>query len=342
MRRLNSATLATLRFFEAAARLESFTRAASELCITQGAVSHQVRYLEESLGCKLFYRVPRQITLTEEGKKFAGLVTRVLKELDEGAEAIARAHRSTLDVRLRAGPSFALRWLVPRLGDLCERHPSIKLRVIGDYGYFDPVHRDFDLAIELLQGSLPALHTEVLMEEYLTPVCSPEFLARQGPLKTPSDLKRCVLLHDGDAWESASEDVEWRHWLNEVGAPEVDSSRGQFFTLANMAIEAALSHQGIAMGRLCLVEELLKSRRLVAPFQQRNVKSPTRYCLVYPEELAERPGVKVVAQWLREQARRGLAAFADTNSPHPQHLDLEAKCHDSNSYAGLMTHCSEQ
>jgi len=301
--RLNSAALASLRFFEAAARLSSFSRAAGELSVTQGAVSHQVRYLEESLGCKLFYRLPRQVKLTEEGAKFAEVVARALKELDHGAEAIVAPRRSTVSVRLRAGPSFALRWLVPRLGRLRALHPDIKLHVIGEYGYFDPVHRDFDLAVEFIQAPPPALETEVLLEEYLTPVCSPEYLEQHKFLGAPADLARVTLLHDGDAWENATEDAEWRHWLNEIGAPEIDSNQGQFFTLANMAIEAALSHQGIAMGRLSLVEELLQTNRLVAPFEQR-VKCPTHYCLVYPAELANRPGVKAVIEWLREEASR--------------------------------------
>jgi LysR family glycine cleavage system transcriptional activator len=304
--RLNSAALASLRFFEAAARLSSFSRAAGELSVTQGAVSHQVRYLEESLGCKLFYRLPRQVKLTEEGAKFAEVVARALKELDHGAEAIVAPHRSTVSVRLRAGPSFALRWLVPRLGRLRALHPDIKLHVIGEYGYFDPVHRDFDLAVEFIQAPPPALETEMLLEEYLTPVCSPEYLEQHKFLSAPADLARVTLLHDGDAWENATEDAEWRHWLNEIGAPEIDSNQGQFFTLANMAIEAALSHQGIAMGRLSLVEELLQSNRLVAPFEQR-VKCPTHYCLVYPAELANRPGIKGVIEWLREEANKGSA-----------------------------------
>lgn len=302
MRRLNSAALATLRFFEAAARLKSFTRAASELCITQGAVSHQVKYLEDFLGCKLFFRLPKQVQLTEEGEKFAAVVAGALRALDQGAEAIVAPSRSTINVRLRAGPSFALRWLVPKLGRFHERYPGIKLHVIGAYGYFDPVHRDFDLAVEFIQAPLPVLHTEVLMEEYLTPVCSPEYIKQHSFLKTPADLLRCTLLHDGDAWENATEDAEWRCWLRDVGAFDVDHERSQFFTLANMAIEAAMSHQGVAMGRMSLVRELLECKRLVAPFQQR-VKCPTSYCLVYPSELASRPGVRAVIEWLREEAQ---------------------------------------
>ncbi len=309
MRRLNSACLSTLRFFEAAARLGSFTRAAEELCITQGAVSQHIKALEDRLGCKLFFRLPGQIKLTDDGKKFAEVVGRVLRELDEAADVLVAPCSSKMDVRLRTGPSFALRWLIPRLGRLHARHPKIKLHIIGDYGYFDPARRDFDLAIELARSPPQRFHAELLMDEYLTPVCSPEYMAKHPFLRAPLDLGRCTLLHDGHAWPSAAEDAEWRYWLDAVGACAVDSSEGQFFSLANMAIEAALSHQGIAMGRLSLVEGPLETRRLIAPLPQ-PIKSPTGYLLVCPSELTDRPGVAELASWLREEARTENQAHA--------------------------------
>ena len=321
MRRLNSAALTALRFFEAAARLESFTRAATELCITQGAVSQHIKCLEDRLGCKLFFRLPGQIKLTDDGKRFADVVARVLRELEEAAEVLVAPRTSRVNVRLRAGPSFALRWLVPRLGRLHAQYPNIKLHVIGDYGYFDPVHRDFDLAVEFVQAPLQGLHTEFLMDEHLAPVCSPQYLAENDFLKTPEDLAGCTLLHDGDAWEAASEDAEWRYWLNAAGALKVDSNEGQFFTMANMAIEAALAHQGIAMGRMSLVDDLLATKRLVTLFSH-EIKSPTSYRLVYPSELAGRPGVTEVANWLREEARSGSEARSERNQC--KHLNVSS------------------
>ncbi len=300
-RRLNSAALSTLRFFESTARLGSITRAAEELSITQGAVSQHIKALESRLGCKLFFRLPGQIKLTEEGKKFAEVVTRVLKDLEEAADFLVAPRKSKIDVRLRAGPSFAQRWLIPRLGRLHARYPNITLHLIGDFGYFDPAQRDFDLAVEMTVSPPQYLQVECLMEESLTPVCSREYLEEHQFLMAPADLARCELLHDGQAWPSASEDAEWSHWLNAVGARGVDSSGGQYFTLANMAIEAALSHQGVAMGRLSLVQPLLDSKRLVDPFSQR-IKSPAMYRLVYPAELAGRPGISEVTKWLREEA----------------------------------------
>ena len=300
--RLSSNGLAALRYFEAAARLGSFSRAALELGVTGGAVSHQMKYLESSLGVKLFFRVARQVKLTDEGKRLTESVNRSLKDLDETIAEISNPGQSALKVRLRAGPSFAQRWLTPRLGRLQNRRPDLTLHVIAEYGYFHPVERNFDVAIEFVKGRVAELHTEHLMAEYLVPVCSPKYLTRFRPLRTPADLGRCTLLHAGDAWEGATEDAEWRHWLDAAGgAPEVDSKRGNFFSFSNIAIEAALSDQGVAMGRLSLVQGLLDSGLLIAPFSDR-VQTPTSYCLVYPKELATRPAVMEVTRWLHEEA----------------------------------------
>ena len=301
--RLNSNALASLRFFEAVARLSSFTRAAVELSVTAGAVSHQIKYLEDSLGCKLFYRLPKHIRLTEEGQELAATTATALRELDQKAAEVVASSRSCTDIRLRAGPSFALRWLVPRLSELRARHPGINLRVIGQYGHVDVYQRNFDLAVEFRQGELPGLHTELLMEEYLVPVCSPEYLAQHEFLETPSDLARCTLLHDCDPWEFAAEDAEWRHWLDGVGAHDVQSTRGLFFTLSYMAIEAALTNQGVALGRASLVKDLLAAERLVTPFPG-CVKSPCHYSLAYPREIADRPCMRTVMQWLRQEAMK--------------------------------------
>ena len=296
---LSSSTLASLRFFEAAARVLSFKEAALELHVTQGAVSQQIKHLEEALGCRLFYRMPRRITLTEEGRRFAAVVRQALQNIEQEARELASS-RSSIDIRVRTGPSFALLWLVPRLGEFYAAHPHIKLSINAAYGYFDPAHRDFDLAIEMLEGKLPLLRSEPLMDEYLMPVCSPEYAAKH-PLKNPKDLARCTLLHDVHPWAGADENAEWRHWLRAVGTTQVDSTKGQFFNLAHMSIEAALGHQGVAMGRASLIKESIQEGRLVTPFKRR-IKSPVKHCLVYPKELADRPEIRSVIEWLHEQA----------------------------------------
>jgi LysR family transcriptional regulator, glycine cleavage system transcriptional activator len=303
---LTSADLASLRYFAATARLLSFKHAAAELHVTQGAVSQQIRHLEASLRCKLFYRLPREVKLTEEGQSFATTVQRALMELDAAAEAAALKVSSVSNLRVRAGPSFALRWLVPRLARFYEFNAEMRLHIIGAYGYFDPAHRDFDIAIELLQGNLPGLHTESFMQEYLLPVCTSEYLAKNTFLKHPSDLARCTLLHDSQAWRDGNKDAEWRHWLQEVGAADIDSSCGQFFTLTNMAIEAALTHQGLAMARLSLITDLLDAGRLVAPFPQA-IASPAKYYLVCLKEDADRPSMQRLIRWLHSEAAGSTA-----------------------------------
>jgi LysR family glycine cleavage system transcriptional activator len=310
---LTSPTLASLRFFEAAARLMSFKRAAVELHVTQGAVSQQIKHLEQVLGGKLFYRMPRQITLTEEGQRFAAVVAQALEAIEQGAKAVAAA-RSGTEIRLRAGPSFALRWLVPRLGEFHARHADIKLFIEGVFGHFDPARRDFDIAIELVREAPPSLRSEPLMDEYLIPVCSPDYLATQGFLKQPMALARCTLLHDARAWEGCDADAEWRYWLCEVGAVDVDSSKGRFFSLANMSIEAALTHQGVAMGRAALIKDFVDAGLLVAPFKN-VVMSPAKYCLVYPEELGDRPGIQSVIRWLHEQAEKSGQRLGSSAAP---------------------------
>jgi LysR family glycine cleavage system transcriptional activator len=297
---LNSSILGSIRFFATAARTLSFKRAALALHVTQGAVSQHIRRLENALGCKLFVRLPREVALTSEGKLFASVVLRALDDIERSAQEITLVRASTPELRLRAGPSFALRWLVPRLGDFHARHKRIRLFVEATFGPFDPTRREFDLAIELVKGKIPGMRCEPLMPEYLVPVCTPTYLKAHADLKDPKDFDRCTLLHDSHPWLGATEDAEWRYWLRKVGASTVDSTRGRFFSLANMAIEAALTDQGVAMGRIALVRELVESGRLVMPVKKR-IRSPTQYCLVYHSELAARPELGAVTQWLREQ-----------------------------------------
>lgn len=312
MRRLNSAALPTLRFFEAAARLQSVSRAAEELCVTQGAVSQNIKSLEECLGCKLFFRLPGQIKLTDDGKRFAEVVNGALQELEGAAETLIRPNDSRNNLRVRANSSFALRWLIPRLGQLQARHPKIRLHVLGDDRDFDPARRDYDLAITLAQAPPPGLRAELLMEEYLTPVCSSEYLSTRPFLRSPASLARCTLLHERRASQPATEDTEWRYWLNHAGARGVDSNQGQFFMSIDMAIEAALVHQGVALGRLSLLEGPL-ARTLVAPFSPRIV-SRSRYHLVFPRDPADHPGLKDLVDWLHNEARNARNAYPHASS----------------------------
>jgi LysR family transcriptional regulator, glycine cleavage system transcriptional activator len=297
---LPSSTLASVRFFAVAARLLSFKRAAAELHVTQGAVSQHIRHLEEVLRCRLFIRLPRHVALTDEGKRFASIVQQALEDIERGADLI-KTLRSPVDIRLRTGPSFALRWLVPRLRDFYAHHSGIRVFVNAVFGVLDPEHCDFDLAIESVKGKISGMHSEFLMEEYLVPVCTPRYLEQHEFLRRPKDLERCILLHDAQPWVGATEDAEWRSWLTRVGIRGAATAQGRFFSLANMALEAALTHQGVALGRTSMVKELLERGELVMPIKQ-VTKSPASHWIVYRKEVAKRPGVQSAIQWLHEQA----------------------------------------
>lgn len=302
---LNSQTLASLRFFEAAARHLSFRKAAAELHVTDGAVSLQIKHLEEALGQKLFLRLPRRIELTEAGERFALTVRRALTDIETEARALSAA-RASKEIRIRVGPSFALRWLVPRINDFYARHPEIKLFMIAEYGYIDPAQRDFDITIEQSTHAIAGLNSEILFHEYITPVCTPSYLEERPSLRTPDaradGLADCTLLHDAHAWSGCADDAEWKAWLKEANAPHIVTRHGRFFSLADMSIQAALNNQGVAMGRAALTGALLASGALVAPFSLR-VKSPASYWLAVPKEFAAAPAIESVADWLRAQAK---------------------------------------
>jgi len=300
---LNSQTLASLRFFEAAARKLSFKKAAAELHVTDGAVSQQIKHLEEALGQKLFLRLPRRIALTEAGERFAATVRKALAEIEDEARAL-RAGGARTEIRVRVNPSFALRWLMPRVGDFYAKHPGSKLFMIAEYGDIDLSGRDFDITIEQAVQPLAGLHSERLFDEYITPVCTPAYL-KDHALEAPGGLEACTLLHDAHAWSGGANDAEWNAWLQEAGALQVAAGQGRFFSLADMAIQAALNDQGIAMGRTALVGDLLEAGVLVAPFALK-VKSPASYWLAFPRAYSETPAIEAVGNWLRAEAKRFL------------------------------------
>lgn len=300
---LNSQTLASLRFFEAAARKLSFKKAAAELHVTDGAVSQQIKHLEEALGQKLFLRLPRRIALTEAGERFAATVRKAMAEIEDEARAL-RAGGARTEIRVRVNPSFALRWLMPRVGDFYAAHPGSKLFMIAEYGDIDLSERDFDITIEQAVQPLVGLHSEKLFDEYITPVCTPAYL-KDHPLRTSGGLEACTLLHDAHAWSGGADDAEWKVWLQEAGIPQIPAAQDRFFSLADMALQAALNDQGIAMGRTALVGDVLKTGVLVAPFALK-VKSPASYWLAFPSAHSETPAIATVGNWLRAEAKRFL------------------------------------
>lgn len=265
MRRLPP--LNALRAFEAAARHLSFTRAADEIHLTQAAVSHRVRGLEAELGLKLFRRLTRRLELTREGEVLAAAVRRGLAEFARGVAALAtRDEAEGGALRVSILPSFAARWLVPRLPGFAARRPGVEIRVIAESGLADLHGGGVDLAVRFGRGRYPELEVEFLMGDSVLPVCSPALLRERGPLDAPGAVARFPLLHDS-ACETDGSGADWPSWCARVGTAGVPCRAGTRFSNAVLTLEAAAAGLGLALGRRSLIEEDLASGRLVAPLR---------------------------------------------------------------------------
>ena len=281
-------SLNALRAFEAAARSASFTVAARELHVTQSAVSHQVRALEDELGAALFLRRPRALRLTAQGEALARAAREAFARIAEAAREVAARPRLSVSVL----PSFAARWLLPRLGRFRRAHPKVDLRIHASQELADFVRDGVDVAIRYGRGRWPGLHSEKLLDEEVFPVCTPR-LARK--LLRPADLARFELLHDEVRYSHGG----WESWLR-AARTRIDVSRGTSFTDAHLMLAAAASGQGIALARSVLVASDLRTRRLVRPFDLA-VTSRYSYFLVWPEGADARPEVRAFRDFMRAE-----------------------------------------
>ncbi|MCZ2497111.1 LysR family transcriptional regulator [Xylophilus sp. Kf1] len=303
--RLTPSLLAWLRCFEATARCRSFTRAASELCITQGAVSQQVKQLEDWLQRPLFLRTPRALMATPEGQWLAVVVRESFQAIEGTLEQL-RAVPDDGPTTLSCAPSFAMGWLTPRLGDLFRAHPQVGLRVVGEFHALDRERMENDdvaAAVRFDLGDYRDLMATEFLDEWLLPVASPRFLAAHPALRQqPEALRADQLLHDTSAWAGAGPFEEWTRWLRQSGLPAIDDmSGGHHFNLSQMAVGAALAGQGVAMGRAALVLDDLVSGRLVAPFG-RPVRSRASYYFV--TRMAPSQRTSLVQSWITAEAGR--------------------------------------
>jgi LysR family glycine cleavage system transcriptional activator len=312
--------LNALRAFEAAARHLSVKKAAVELNVTPAAVSHQIRMLEDYLGVQLFHRYNRALELTDAARAS-------LPKLREGFDCLVqaverlRSHVSGGVLTVSAAPSFAARWLMPRLHRFIAAHPEVDVRVsarmrrVSVDGKGDVAERatveawldDSDIAILYGRGNYPSLWVKKLLDLTITPICSPQLLKGDHPLKSPADLSRHMLLHDdtGDLYDN---EPFWDVWLREAGVNGVDSRRGPHFSHAVLAFEAAIDAVGVVATMPVLAAEDLATGRLVAPFDLR-VPLASAYYLVCHESASTRPAVALFRDWLLEEAAR------DTRSP---------------------------
>ena len=283
--------LATLRPFEAAARLESFTRAAAELHLTHGAVSHQVRALEEHLGTPLFARHGKRVTLTAAGRAFADAVRDALGEIAQAADALRARRDDRLSVSVL--PSFASRWLMPRLIRFMDANPHLEVNVTASNALADFVADEVDVAIRFGVGPWPTLACEKFLEDEYFPVASPKL--RRGKLpRTPRELLSLgIIREDRDYWSD---------WFAAAGVEmeQVRATRGPIFNDSTYSLQAAARGEGIALARRSIATEDLERGTLKRLFDV-SVPSRERYWFVSPRESAELPKVKAFRDWVKAE-----------------------------------------
>ncbi len=276
---LDSSMLSALRVFEVAATHGSFTRAAHALELTQSAVSQQMRNLEQRLGYALFVRLARGLALTPKGQQLYHAVSEALRGIQVTVDRLATDAR---EIQLSCLPSFALQWLMPRLASLHRQHPQVSLRTKATFDVIDArimAEEGLDIAIRYDDGDYPQLPCRVLMQEYLVPVATPQYLARHRGLAQGDFDTDVVLLHDSSPWAGAAAFVEWSSWAAMHQPALLDRIAGPEFNLASLAIAAAVNHQGVAMGRMALVQDELE-RGVLVDFSGKRLLSPARYVAV--------------------------------------------------------------
>ncbi len=295
--------LTSLRAFAVAAKHLSLTRAATELGVTPGAVSQQIKQLEDHLDCALFRRGGRGLALTAEGRACLPGLIEGFDRLRNALEAIPRpGQRDALTVSV--APSFAAKWLVPRLDRFGARHPQIDVRISATMELVDFDENDIDCAIRDGAGRYPGLTIEKLMDETVMPVCSPQLAKRGNALRSLADLERYTLLHDSSPDQDPS-CPDWGMWLKAAGVDGVDARRGLHFNQSSLVIEAAISGRGVALAKGSLAHGDLRAGRLMALF---DFRQPIKfaYFFVAPPSRSGSDKVQVFRHWLKAEVERDL------------------------------------
>jgi LysR family transcriptional regulator, glycine cleavage system transcriptional activator len=281
-----------LRAFEAAARHLSFTLAASELNVTQTAISHQIRRLEEELGIRLFIRQNRALALTPEARDYLPGVRAAFNDLRLATDRLLRKDDDKV-LTVSTLASLAAKWLLPRLTDFQEQHPGIDVRITTSTSLVDFQRDNVDAAIRYGRGQWPGLRADWLMADELFPVCSPSLLRGDRPLRQPEDLKGYPLLHTSNANSD-----DWRLWLTAAGLPaDIARQPGITFDMIFMTIQAAIDGIGVAMGRTSYVKDDIAKGRLVVPFKIA-LPADAGFYMVAPEGRREAPKLVAFRQWL--------------------------------------------
>jgi LysR family transcriptional regulator, glycine cleavage system transcriptional activator len=282
--------LAALRAFEAAARLGNFSRAAEEIHVTHGAISHQVRALEEELGVILFTRHGKRISVTPDGERFADTLRRALSEIASAADAL-RADSRANKLTITALPSFAARWLSPRIGRFIEQHPDLEVMLQSSGALTDFVRESVDLGIRFGKGSYPGLATEKIMDDHYYPVASPRYNGGRLP-KTPKELAAGTLLR--------CEMEPWTPWFRAAGLEALEPTGGLVFEDSSMLVRAAAEGHGIALARHAIAMTEIASGELVRLFDT-VIPCPDSYFLVCPPKSLQKPQVQAFRTWLLKE-----------------------------------------
>lgn len=294
--------LGALRAFEAAARLKSVSKAADELAVTQGAVSHQIRTLEDWAQMELIRRSGRGIALTEAGERYATALAPAFDQLDLATRRLLASDPRKGWLTVSTMPSFAAKWLVPRLPSFRAKHPEIDVWLSTWWNFADDqdlsafTDSDVDLAILYGPGNWKGVTATPFMEEELFPVASPAYLA-QHPLHRPEDLAGATLLHDEMR-------QDWQLWLEAAGVQGVDVERGPGFDDSGLLIQAAMAGMGVALGRSALIRADLEAGLLVAPFTFR-LPAVFSYYVVSRPGAEKLPKVQAFREWLIASAGSG-------------------------------------
>jgi len=286
--------LNSIRAFEAVARHLSITRASEELNVTQAAVSHQIKGLEERMGVMLFRRHNKGLLLTKEGQAMTRPLTSAFDLIADATNLIINNDVQILKVSMFS--SFAAGWLLPRLKSFYDTHPTIDIRIIVTSKHFDQLKAgDVDIDLRYGDGKWPQVESRKFLGEEIFPVCSPKLLKNGPPLTSLDDLARHVLLHD-------NKDIGWREWLDDAGVKGIDHSRGPGFFHAHLTLQAAALGHGIALGRTPLVSEALKKGDLVRPFDI-SLPSGMGYYVVNMNSVTDKSKIRAFTNWLMEEVR---------------------------------------
>ena len=307
-RRLPS--LGALRAFEAAARHLSFTKAGEELYVTQAAVSHHVKALEEELGLPLFRRFNRRLALTHAGQEYLPPL-RDAFDLMLAATQRVRTGGQSGQLKISTLSSFATKWLIPRLPRFRKLQPDIDPMISTSYDLVDFRSEDFDISIRLGRGNYPELHVVHLMDDRAFPVCSPRLTRGARALREPADLKHHVLLHDS-AVSQDSDAPNWRNWLKTARVSDVALDRGQAYSDTALTLQAAIAGNGVALGRRSLVIDDIRAGLLIQPFGPQ-MRTRFSWYLVCSPDSAGQQKIRAFREWLQSEIARDIRSDRNHN-----------------------------